>query len=124
MLAVRTPGSATVPAPVPGPPIVMARASGSAAELVQAGDALMAKVSAVPGLSMSVAETDTGGTESEYCTATVDGVTVRTGASLTGVTLIVNVCAPLVSTPPRSVLPSSWILTPMRADPLASGAEV
>ena len=49
---------------------------------------------------------------------------VKPGASLTGVTVIVNVCGALVSTPPLAVPPLSWMLTVTVATPNASGAAV
>ncbi len=49
---------------------------------------------------------------------------VKLGASFTAVTVIVNVCAALVSTPPLAVPPSSWILTVTVAEPLALAAGV
>src|SRR6516225_5734194 len=48
----------------------------------------------------------------------------KLGASFTGVTVIVNVCGALVSTPPLAVPPSSWARTVTVAHPLASGAGV
>src|SRR4029079_18222843 len=47
-----------------------------------------------------------------------------TGASLTGVIVIVNVWIALVSKPPLAVPPSSWIRTLTVAVPLAFSAEV
>ena len=47
-----------------------------------------------------------------------------TGASFTGVTVIVKVCAALVSAPPLAVPPLSWIWTVTVAVPLALAAGV
>ena len=50
--------------------------------------------------------------------------TVLTGASLTAVTVIVNDCAPDVSTPPFAVPPLSWATSVIVATPLAFAAGV
>ncbi len=49
---------------------------------------------------------------------------LNVGASFTGVTVIVNVCAGLVSTPPLAVPPLSVSLSVIVADPFAFGAGV
>ena len=49
---------------------------------------------------------------------------VKLGASLTGVTVIVNVWTRCVSTPPLAVPPLSWICTLTVAEPLALAAGV
>ena len=49
---------------------------------------------------------------------------VAVGASLTGVTVIVNVWTALVSTPPLRTPPLSWIWTLTVAEPLALPAGV
>src|SRR5437764_5246122 len=49
---------------------------------------------------------------------------VNDGASLTGLTVMVNVCGAEVSTPPFAVPPLSCSVTVMVAVPLASGAGV
>ena len=50
------------------------------------------------------------------------GPLAKLGASLTGVTVMVNVCGSLVSSPPLSVPPSSDSVTVTFATPLAFGA--
>ena len=57
-------------------------------------------------------------------TKVAEVVATHVGASFTGVTLILNVWVALVSEPPFTVVPLSWRLTPMVADPLAFGASV
>ena len=61
---------------------------------------------------------------SVYCTPCVARSFDVVGASFTGVIVIVNVCAALVSTPPFAVPPLSWILTVTIAEPFACGADV
>ena len=56
--------------------------------------------------------------------ATVRGSTTAVGLSLTGVTVIVNVCGALASIPPLAVPPSSFARRPTVAVPFAFAASV
>ena len=85
-------------------------------------------VSACPASSAGPAEiavaqpvTDCGpASSSTVCSSPA----AKLGTSFTAVTLIANVCAGDVSTPPLSVPPSSDSVTSMVAEPLASSAGV
>ena len=81
-------------------------------------------VSEDPRVSMSLPLTFTELMASVYCTPCVARSFDVVGASFTGVIVIVNVCAALVSTPPFAVPPLSWILTVTIAEPFVCGADV
>ena len=79
-----------------------------------------------PPLAISAATLSPAGLVLSSATSVKAGLpaALSTGASLTAVTVSVNVCTALVSTPPLAVPPLSWIWTETVALPFASAAGV